>query len=108
MLGCSHVPGIDCGSTLVPVCRLQRIRMVLAIAAKLDYEVYMLDLQTKFLNADVEEEVFVKVPRLRAQQQIRSSTRHEAQRNSLRFPAEPKELVQYNGLPPRQDGVSLS
>ena len=31
------------------------------IAAELDYEVYMLDVQTSFLNADVEEEVFVKM-----------------------------------------------
>ena len=31
--------------------------MVLAIAAELDYEVYMLDVQTAFLNADIEEEV---------------------------------------------------
>ena len=32
-----------------------------AIAAELDYEVYMLDVQTAFLNADVEEEVFVEM-----------------------------------------------
>ena len=35
--------------------------MVLPIAAELDYEIYMLDVQTAFLNADVEEEVFVKM-----------------------------------------------
>ena len=35
--------------------------MVLAITAELDYEVYMLDVQTSCLNADVEEEVFVKM-----------------------------------------------
>ena len=28
-----QVPGVDCGGTFAPVCRLQRIRMVLAIAA---------------------------------------------------------------------------
>ena len=62
MLGLSQVPGIDCGSTFAPVCRLQNIQMVLTIAAELDYEVYMLDVQTAFLSADVEEEVFVKMP----------------------------------------------
>ena len=36
--------------------------MALAIAPELDYEGYMLDVQTAFLNADVEEEVFVKMP----------------------------------------------
>ena len=35
--------------------------MVLAIAAELDYVVYMLDVQTSFLNANVEEEDFVKM-----------------------------------------------
>ena len=34
---------------------------MLAIAAELDYEVLMLDVQTAFLNADVEEEVYVKM-----------------------------------------------
>ena len=33
---------------------------MLAIAAKLGYEVLMLDVQTAFLNADIEEEVYVK------------------------------------------------
>ena len=36
--------------------------MVLAIAVELDYEAYLLDVQTAFLNADVEEKVFVKIP----------------------------------------------
>ena len=34
---------------------------MLAIAAELDYEVLMLDVQIAFLNADVEEEVYVKM-----------------------------------------------
>ena len=61
VLGWSHVPGIDCGKTFAPVRRLQSIQMVLVIAAELDYEVYTLDVQAAFLNADVEEEVFVKM-----------------------------------------------
>ena len=32
------MPGIDCGSTFAPVCRLQNIRMVLAIAAEYNLE----------------------------------------------------------------------
>ena len=61
VLGWAQVPGIDCGGTFAPVCRLQSIRMMLVIAAELDYEVLMLDVQTAFLNADVEEEVYVKM-----------------------------------------------
>ena len=48
MLGWSKVSGIDYGGTFAPVCRLQSILMVLAIAAELDYEIYMLDVQTTF------------------------------------------------------------
>ena len=61
MLGWAQVPGIDCGGNFVHVCRLQSIRMMLAIAAELDYEVLILDVQTAFLNADVEEKVYVKM-----------------------------------------------
>ena len=56
--GWSQVSGIDCGSTFAPACRLQSIRMMLAIAVELDCKVFMLDVHTAFLNADVEEDVF--------------------------------------------------
>ena len=57
-----QIPGVDCGGTFAPVCRLQSIRMMLAIAAELGYEVHMLDVQAAFLNADVEEDgVFLKI-----------------------------------------------
>ena len=39
-----------------------RLRVLKSIAAELDYEVYMLDVETTFFNADGEEEVFVKAP----------------------------------------------
>ena len=56
MLEWSQVPRIDCSGTFSPVCRLQSIRMVFANAAELDYEVYTLDVETAFLNADEEKE----------------------------------------------------
>ena len=56
-----QVPGVDCGGTFAPVCRLQSIRMVLAIAAEFDFECWQLDYNTAFLNAKVEEEVYVKM-----------------------------------------------
>ena len=42
VLGWVRVPGIDYGGTFAPVCRLQRIQMILAIAAELNYEVLVL------------------------------------------------------------------
>ena len=56
--GWNQVPSRDCGRTFAPVCRLQSIRMVLAIAAEMNWEVVQLDLKTAFLYADIEEDVF--------------------------------------------------
>ena len=56
-----QVPGVDCGGTFAPVCRLQSIHMVLAIAAEFDFECWQLNYNTAFLNAGVEEEVYVKM-----------------------------------------------
>ena len=61
VLGWGQVPGVDCGGTFAPVCRLQSIRMVLAIAAEFGFEYWQLDYNTAFLNAKVEEEVYVKM-----------------------------------------------
>ena len=43
--------------------RLHSIHLILAIATELDYEVHMLDVQAIFLNADVEDDLFVKMAR---------------------------------------------
>ena len=61
VLGWGQVSGVDFGSTFGPVCRLQSICMVLAIAAEFDFECWQLDYNTAFLNATVEEEVYVKM-----------------------------------------------
>ena len=61
VLGWGQVPRVDCGGTFAPVCRLQSIRMVLAIAVEFDFECWQLDYITNFLNAKVEEEVYVKM-----------------------------------------------
>ena len=61
VLGWGQVPSVDCGGTFAPVCRLQSIRMVLAIATEFDFECWQLDYNTAFLNAKVEEEVYVKM-----------------------------------------------
>lgn len=58
--GWNQIPGRDCGNTYAPVCRLQSIRMVLAIAAEYDLEVHQMDVKTAFLYADLLHKVFVK------------------------------------------------
>ena len=61
VLGWGQVPGVDCGGTFAPVCRLQSIRMMLAKVAEFDFECWQLDYNTAFLNAKVEEDVYVKM-----------------------------------------------
>ena len=59
--GFSKVLGVDCGGTFAPVRRLYGIRMMLTIAAELDYEVHVLDVHTVFFNADVKENVYINM-----------------------------------------------
>lgn len=59
--GRRQVPGINYGGTFAPVCRLQSTRMMLAVASEMDREIWQLDVQTGFLNAPVEEDVYVKM-----------------------------------------------
>ena len=59
--GFLKISGVDCSGTFAPVCRLQSIYIMLVIAVELNYEVHMLDVQTAFLNADVEADVLVKM-----------------------------------------------
>ena len=55
-----QVQGKDWGNTYTPVCRLQSVRMVLAIATDMDWEVVQLNVISAYLHADIEEEVFVE------------------------------------------------
>ena len=59
--GWNQVPGRDYGGIFAPVWRLQSIRMMLTIAAEMNWEVVQLDVKTAFLYADNEEDVFVEM-----------------------------------------------
>ena len=58
--GWGHVPGVDCGGTFAPECRIGSIRMVMAIAAEHNMDILKLDVQTAYLQSPVEENVYVK------------------------------------------------
>ena len=51
--------GIDCGGTFAPVCRISSQRTLLCIAASKGLHVEHLDVKTAFLNAPVDEDVWV-------------------------------------------------
>ncbi|KAL0445540.1 UNVERIFIED_CONTAM: Retrovirus-related Pol polyprotein from transposon TNT 1-94 [Sesamum latifolium] len=55
-------PGVDFEETYSPVAMAKSIRILLAIAAWYDYEIWQMDMKTAFLNGFVEEEIFMDQP----------------------------------------------
>ena len=53
----SQVQGVDYGEIFSPVAMLKSVRMMLAIAAFYDYEIWQMDVKTAFLNGFLEEEL---------------------------------------------------
>ena len=57
--GWSQRPGIDCGAAFAPVSHRSQ-RLLLAISTQHDWDIYMLDVKSAFLQSKIDEEVFVK------------------------------------------------
>ena len=55
--GYSQQPGVDFNETFALVARIETIRLVLAIAAQLELNVYQMDVKSTFLNGELKEEV---------------------------------------------------
>lgn len=60
--GFSQVPGIDFDEVYAPVVKWDTIRLLSAIAAVHDFEIDQMDVRTAFLNGDLEEDVYMKIP----------------------------------------------
>lgn len=60
--GYEQVSGIDFDGTFAPVAKLVSLRMLLALAARFDWEIEQLDVVTAFLNPDVDGEVYMELP----------------------------------------------
>ncbi|WKA12852.1 hypothetical protein VitviT2T_030203 [Vitis vinifera] len=54
--------GIDYDETFSPVAMLKSIRILLAIAAYYDYEIWQMDVKTAFLNGELKEDVYMTQP----------------------------------------------
>ncbi|KAH9697541.1 hypothetical protein KPL71_023649 [Citrus sinensis] len=60
--GFTQKEGIDYGETFSSVAMLKSIRILLSIAAVLDYEIWQMDVKTAFLNGHLEENIYMQQP----------------------------------------------
>ncbi|GJZ20127.1 retrotransposon protein, putative, ty1-copia subclass [Tanacetum coccineum] len=60
--GYTQTPRIDYEETFSPVANIRAIRILIAIAAFYDYEIWQMDVKTVFLNGYLFEEVYMEQP----------------------------------------------
>jgi transposase InsO family protein len=60
--GFRQIQGVDYDETFSPVAMLKSVRVLLAIAAYFDYEIWQMDVKTAFLNGNIEEELYMVQP----------------------------------------------
>ena len=53
---------MDYKETFSPVAMLKSIRILLSMAASLDYEIWQMDVKTAFLNGNLDEEIYMSHP----------------------------------------------
>ena len=60
--GYTQKEGIDYEETFSPVAMLKSIRILLAVDASLDYEIWQMDVKTAFLNGNLNEDIYMQQP----------------------------------------------
>ncbi|CAN1815372.1 Retrovirus-related Pol polyprotein from transposon TNT 1-94, partial [Linum perenne] len=54
--------GVDYEETFAPVAKLNTVRVLMSLAVNLDWPLYQLDIKNAFLNGELAEEVYMKMP----------------------------------------------
>ena len=60
--GYTQREGEDYEETFSPVAMLKTIRILLSVAAAMDYEIWQMDVKTAFLNGDLDERIYMAQP----------------------------------------------
>jgi hypothetical protein len=60
--GFQQVQGVDYDETFSPIAMLKSVRIMLAIAAFYDYEIWQMDVKTAFLNGFLKEKLYMMQP----------------------------------------------
>ena len=60
--GFTQIQGIDYDETFSPVVMFKSVRIMLAIAAYYDFEIWQMDVKTAFLNGKLDEDVYMVQP----------------------------------------------
>ena len=61
--GYSQEEGIDYDETYAPVARLESVRLLLAVACHMKFDLFQMDVKSAFLNGLLKEEVYVEQPK---------------------------------------------
>jgi len=61
-LGCQQIAGEDFIETYSPTVQADSLRLTVAIASKFNWDLKQLDIKAAYLNADLEEKIYTKIP----------------------------------------------
>lgn len=59
--GFTQTLGIDYEETFAPIAEMNSIRVLLAIAADLEWELLRMDILNAFLNGELDDKIYIKI-----------------------------------------------